>query len=75
MPPPVCTIKCGKLLADEALCVVLQSYSVKFPTDVAWWEGDDGLYCPYKFDVGTTWLTVYTSSDLPYQSRIVSSGR
>lgn len=75
MPPAICTMSCGKLLADEPLCVVLQSYNVKFPTEVAWFEGKDGLYCPYRFDVDTSWLTVYTSSDLPYASRIISSGR
>jgi hypothetical protein len=80
-PPPVCTIKCGNLLDDKELCVILQSYSVKFPTDVAW---DEKTYCPYRFDIDTTWLVVYTSNKLPYQediiaaavnSRIFSSGR
>lgn len=75
MPPPVCTIQCGKLLGEQPLCVVLQSYSVKFPTEVAWYEGEDGTFCPFRFDVDTSWIVVYTSSDLPYQSRIVSSGR
>lgn len=75
MPPTVCTIKCGEILAKEPLCAVLQSYSVKFPTEVAWFEGDDGKYCPYRFDVDTTWMVVYTSSDLPYQNRIWQSGR
>jgi len=71
-PPPICTIKCGKLLAEQELCVVLQSYSVKFPTEVAW---DVETYCPYRFDVDTSWLTVYNSQDLPYQDRIIDSGR
>lgn len=71
-PPPICTFKCGKLLAEQALCMVLQSYSVKFPTEVAW---EEETYCPWRFDVDTSWLVVYNSSDLPYQSRIVSSGR
>ena len=74
-PPPVCRIKCGDLLANTDLCVVLQNYSVKFPTDTAWWTNGGGKYCPYKFDVETSWLVVYTSADLPFQSRIVSSGR
>lgn len=75
MPPCVCTIKCGKILADEPLCAILQSYNVKFPTEVAWWEGDDGQYCPYRFDIDTNWLVVYTSSDLPYADRIFRTGR
>lgn len=73
-PPPICRIRCKDLLATgkSPLCVALQSYSVKFPTEVAW---DEETYCPYRFDVDTTWLTVYSSEDLPFQSRIVTSGR
>ena len=94
-PPPVCKIKCGSLLASRQhhLCVVLQSYSVKFPTDVAWYDEDllDGGmpnnndhysnrktssdYCPFRFDVDTTWLVVYSSEELPFQTRIIVSGR
>lgn len=71
-PPSVCSIRIGDLLAREPICAVLQSYSVKFPTEVAW---DLETYCPYRFDVDTSWLVVYTSSELPYADRIVSSGR
>lgn len=74
-PPPICQIKCGDLLATGPLCVVLQNYSVTFPPDVAWWTNGGGKYCPYKFDVNTSWLVVYTSSDLPFNNRIVQSGR
>ncbi len=72
IPPPICTITCGKLLATEPLCVALQSYNVKFPTEVVW---EEETLCPYRFDVDTSWIVVYTSSDLPFQSRIVKSGR
>ena len=80
LPPVVCRIQCGQLLSgnpkgDEPaddLCVILQSYSVKFPTEVAW---DAESYVPYRFDVETSWLTVYTSEDLPFQDRIFSTGR
>jgi hypothetical protein len=71
-PPPVCQIECGQLLGNQALCVILTSYSVKFPTEVAW---DENLLVPFRFDVDTSWLTVYTSSDLPENDRIISSGR
>ena len=71
-PPPVCRIKCGQLLADDEVCVILRDASVKFPTDVAW---DENTYVPYKFDVDTSWEVVYTSTDLPGQSRILQSGR
>lgn len=72
-PPPICKICCGDLLSSECttVCVILQSYSVKFPTDVPWHEKN---YCPYRFDVDTTWWVVYDSANLPYQSRIVHWG-
>lgn len=79
LPPPVCRLKCGSLLTSDQshLCVIMQSYNVKFPTEVAWHESNTGLstFCPYRFDVDTTWLVVYSSEDLPFQSRIVTSGR
>lgn len=71
VPPPVCKIKCGSLLASEALCAVLKSYSVKFPTNVVW---DKNTFIPYKFDVTTSWDVVYRSKDLPGQELIVRTG-
>jgi hypothetical protein len=71
-PPEVCSFQCGQLLGNQPLCLILTSYSVKFPTEVAW---DENLLVPFRFDVDTSWLTVYTSSDLPNNSRIISSGR
>lgn len=72
VPPPVCRIKCGRLLADEDLCVVLRNYSVKFPTEVAW---DEDTLVPFKFDIDTTWEVVYKSSDLPGAERVFTSGK
>ena len=72
LPPPVCRIKCGRLLADQDLCVVLKQYSVKFPPDVPW---DEDTYIPWKMDVDTSWEVVYKSTDLPGQSRILNTGR
>ena len=73
LPPTICRIKCGDLLGanNAAVCVVLQSYNVKFPTEVAW---DAVTGCPYRFDVDTTWLVVYSTDRLPYQSRIYTRG-
>lgn len=70
-PPPVCSIKCGTILADKPLCAILLSCSVKFPTDVAW---DENTLCPYKFDIDTTWNVVYASDNLPGQDIIFQSG-
>lgn len=72
IPPPVCKLRCGDLLATQDLCVVLMSYSVKFPRDVAF---DEDTYCPWFFQVSTSWEVVYKSSDLPGQDRIVQFGR
>ena len=72
VPPPVCRIRCGDLLAKQDICCVLKNYSVKFPTDVAW---DEEFFTPWKFDVDTTWEVVYRSADLPGQARILQSGR
>ena len=71
-PPVICTFECGKMLADGPLCVILQNYSVKFPTDVAY---DEVTLCPYRFDVDTSWWVVYTSCKLPNASQIIKSGR
>jgi len=73
IPPVICKFKCGDILSQgQELCVILQNYSVNFPTEVAW---DEETFCPYKFDVNTSWWVVYTSEDLPYASRIIQSGR
>lgn len=71
-PPPVCRIKCKNLLDSRELCVVLESYSVKFPTEVAW---EQDSYCPYRFDVDTNWKVVYTSENLPFQEDMISMAR
>lgn len=71
-PPVICRLRMGNILSADDLCVVMQQYSVKFPTEVAY---DEENYCPYKFDVDTSWMVVYNSSDLPHQSRIIDTGR
>lgn len=77
LPPPICRIRHGNLLAgsktDGWICVVLKSYSVTFPTDVAYYStlGGDGPYIPYKFDVDLTWDAVFASEDLPGQQKIM----
>lgn len=72
IPPVICQIKCGKLLGDEPLCVVLKNYSTKFDTNLPW---DEDTYMPYKLDVDLQWDVVYKTSDLPGQDRIIRFGR
>ena len=68
-PPPVCSIRCGKLLRENGdTCVILRSYSVKYPTDVAW---DERTKIPYKFSVDMQWEVVYSSENLPGQEKIM----
>ena len=72
-PPPVCQMQCGDLLSKGVpLCVILLSYNVSFPTDVAWHKA---TYCPYKFDVDCSWQVVYATNDLPNSDRIFTQGR
>jgi hypothetical protein len=70
-PPPVCQIDCGKGLGDQPLCVILENYSVSFPTNVAW---DKDTLMPYYFEVQTSWHVVYSSSNLPNQDKILGHG-
>jgi hypothetical protein len=68
-PPPVCSIRCGSLLKESGdICVILRSYSVKYPTDVAW---DEYTKIPYKFSVDMQWEVVYSSENLPGQEMIM----
>lgn len=71
VPPPVCQIKCGRMLGDSPLCVILKNYNTKFPTDVPW---NPEYNMPWKFNVDTSWEVVYRSSKLPGQARIISLG-
>lgn len=77
LPPPICKIKCGNLLAgsqkDGEVCVVLKQYNVSFPTDVAWFSeaNGEGSYLPYRFDMDLTWEVVYANEELPGQESIM----
>jgi hypothetical protein len=68
IPPPLCKLKCGKLLSNESLCVIMKDYNVKFPTDVPWHQT---TYVPYKMEISMNFDVVYPSSKLPGQEQIV----
>jgi hypothetical protein len=70
-PPPICKIKCKKMLADEDICAVMKSYSTQYPTNVAW---DEGTNLPYYFTMQLTFDVVYPTSQLPGQEKILGSG-
>lgn len=71
-PPPVCLIKCGRVLGDSPLCVILRNYSANYPTNVSW---DNRTLLPYYFTMDLAWDVVYASTDLPGQERIAQIGR
>jgi hypothetical protein len=71
-PPRICRLKCGDLLSNNGpICAILKSYSVKFPTDVAW---DARSLTPYKMDIDLSFEVVYSSNNLPGADRIMRSG-
>lgn len=70
-PPPICKIKCGRLLAEKELCAVLKSYSVKFDTTLPW--SKNGLV-PHRLDVELQFEVVYNQSDLPGSELIMKTG-
>lgn len=76
VPPKIAKIKCGKMLADDELCVILKSYNVKFPTDVVWHsiQGDETNFVPIKFDVELQFEVVYSNSTLPGAQKIIGTG-
>ena len=71
LPPPICKIRCGEILSKTELCVIMKSYSIKFPEDVAW---DRDTYLPVRFDINTSWDVIYVSNNLPNSDRIVKLG-
>jgi hypothetical protein len=74
IPPRVLSIKCGRLLADYELSVILTDYNVDFPTDQPWSSARNVLYLPYMFNLSLTFEVVYDSRYLPGADRIITLG-
>ena len=70
-PPPIMKVKCFSLLAEDELCCVLKSYSVKFDPSVPW---DEKTGIPYKVDISLSLEVAYPSADLPYAEDIMDNG-
>jgi hypothetical protein len=71
LPPPVCKLKCGEILGNLELCVVMKQYSVKFDPSVPWHP----IYMlPYKLDVDLTFEVVYNQNNLPNSRLILERG-
>src|SRR5262249_47741450 len=73
LPPPILTIFCGAVFANDILCAVLRSYNVRFPTDVPWLDTPKQEF-PYRLDIELSFDVVYTTADLPGQEKILSDG-
>lgn len=84
LPPPICKLKCGRMLATETvyipttgqeikipgtLCAVLKRYNFTAPRDVAW---DESTLIPYYFTLSTEWDIVYNNDALPGQEKIIN---
>lgn len=67
-PPPICKLRCGRLLARDYLCVIMKSYSVRFDTSVPW--GSTYL-TPYKMEISMEFDVVYSSANLPGAQKIM----
>jgi len=75
LPPNIVKLKCGEVLGSYEICAVLQSYSVKFPTDVPWSAPQNGnSYIPYKIDIDLNFEAVYDAGTLPGSERIITDG-
>lgn len=72
-PPPICRINCGQISKGggdgNEVCAVLKSYSVSYPTDVAW---DEENFLPYRFDIDLVWDVVFATDKLPGQDKILN---
>ena len=66
-PPPICKLRYGFTLSKDEICVIIKSYSVTYPDDVAWSEK---YLMPYAFEVDVPCEQVFRSSNLPGQSKI-----
>lgn len=73
-PPPICKLRCGKLLASSdvgPICAVLKSYSIKYDPSVPW---DDKNLLPFKLDMDLQFDVIYNQAELPGASQILQSG-
>lgn len=62
-PPPVVRFICGVLMdGEQGLCLILKSYNIRYPTDVAW---DIVSFLPYRFSISCNWEVVYPCNKLP----------
>lgn len=73
-PPWIAHIKAGNILGKEELCCVLKTYSIKYPTDVPWYQDGSDTSLPYKIDMELNFEVVYDnrSGKIPYAEDIIN---
>lgn len=77
-PPNLAKLKLGNILDDKKeLCCILKTYSLKYPTDVPWYnDSGKNVSIPYKVDMDLSFEVVYDNSaksggdKLPYAEDI-----
>ena len=78
-PPNLAKLKLGNILDKDELCCVLKTYSLKYPTDVPWYnDSGKNVSIPYKVDMDLSFEVVYDNASqvsgqgLPYAEDISS---
>lgn len=74
LPPRIAKIKCGKFLGGQqtdGVPVLLQNYSIQYDTETQWFE-DGGIYMPLQQQITTSWLVVYTWSNVPGHKDVIA---
>ena len=97
-PPPVSRFVCGQLFSrekdpcdeddkpEDGVCVILKSYSIRYPTEVAWDTNEIDIedtmdmtppasYLPYRFTISCSWEVVYACAKLPTCKKIAVQTR
>lgn len=65
LPPRVAKIKCGKLLGENPVPVVIKSYSIEYDTSIQWFYDEQYGYMPLHVSIPTEWDVIYSWMNLP----------
>lgn len=72
LPPRVAKMKCGKLLSNSPISVVLRSYNITYETNIQWfWDEDLETYMPLHVSIPTQWDVVYDWRKLPGHADVI----
>jgi len=72
LPPKVAKMKCGKLLGNNPISVILRSYEITYETEVQWfWDEEIETYMPLHVSIPTQWDVVYDWKKLPGHDDVI----